>query len=359
MEAFEKPDVLLEVLDAIPDMLRVLDKNRRVVLMNESYSRCFDIKPGSKCYDMFCAGGECRNCISLRTMKTRKPQEKRRRYQGRTYWVKASALYDEEGEPTGSVEVFRDITDLAAREQMLRIQNKRLLMEANLAAQMQRTLFLPENTLLGGLQVDARYLPASSLGGDLFGCFPRDDGKSCFYIADVSGHGIAAAMLTLMLANELKYAWELGESTPTGLLRRAQKAFLASTKDTQLYVTMFIGVFDGGNDGFHWINAGHNGAPFLINGDVVKRLYAPGLPICDWQPEIDYEEHIARLHPGGRLFVYTDGLLDPRSSNLTEQELEKKLIQQKGDALLASLTKKIRNDRADDVCMLLLTRGDE
>ncbi len=350
--------VLSHLMNAMPDMIRVLDEDRRVVIINDSYRECFGEQVGYFCYEQFCTNRHCVDCIVDSTIKTGSAKEKRRSFKGKTYWIKASVLSAEFGIERGVVEVFRDITELMLREGALRDQNKRLLREANMVSRMQRTLFLPKEPIKSDLCVHSKYLPASTLGGDLFGCIEGGDGRVCFYVADVSGHGMEAAMLTLMLANEIRYGFKKGESTPLAILSRVQRAFLSVCEDTTRYVTMFIGIIDDNKETFSWVNAGHNAAPLLSDGTKVKCLYEPGLPICDWSDDIRYTVRNDKLEKGGRLFVYTDGLLDARFSSLDESEIIGMLSNAdlKGDELLNTLVSKVEGERIDDVCMLLLEK---
>ncbi|MBQ3108706.1 MAG: PAS domain-containing protein, partial [Clostridia bacterium] len=161
---------LQEALDAMQDMVRVLSPERRVVLSNASYRTAFGDQTGSKCYEMFCAGGECAHCVSKIAWDTHKSADKRHRHRGRTYWINASPIFSKEGEVQGVVEVMRDVTELEAEQKRLREQNRRLLEEMNGAARMQRELFVTELPEEMGLSLHSRYLPASHVGGDFFGC---------------------------------------------------------------------------------------------------------------------------------------------------------------------------------------------
>lgn len=351
------PLAIQGILDAMPDMLRVISPEHRVVLINKSYAERFGEQLGRPCYDMFCAGEACKNCIVDRTMGSGESEDKRRRYGGRAYWVKASPLFDSSGKPVGAVEVFRDITELEAQERSLREQNKRLLQEADLAARLQRALFLQDLTLDRRVRVHSRYLPASSVGGDLFGCFLKGPDRLCFYVADVAGHGMAAAMTTLLLATALQNARD-SAGGPAELLSRARHAFLKlfQEPDAQRYVTMFVGELALDTGRLLFANAGHNAEPLLIADGKVERLTAAGLPICDWFDEIRYEQRETHMPPGGRLLIYTDGLIDPYSSTLDEDRLAECVRLGAGEALLNRLEEHVLPNRRDDVCMLLVSR---
>jgi|GEM_PF-1992872 len=345
-------EVLLGVLDAMQDMLRVLDLSQHVVLSNRSYNETFGPQQGRACNEMFCVNGVCRYCISKQALSTGTSHQKYRRFRGRTYSVNASPLYDPYGAPLGTVEVFRDVTEQVRQRDALRAQNKRLLREANLAARMQRELFLSQGQPDRRVEVNSRYLPASSLGGDMFGCLRQQDGRIAFYVADVSGHGMAAAMITLLLANVMR---GIQAKSAVDMLNAARDAFVSLVKDEQLYAAMFIALLDPGTGRLAWANAGLNAVPLLAQGDALVSLYAPSLPICNWEKEIAYREHTLTLQPSDRLLLYTDGLLDPRSSRMTEAELERRMLRQDGEALLGYLEKQVLSDHEDDVCMLHIT----
>ena len=340
--------VLLGVMDAMQDMLRVLDLSQRVVLVNRSYEEQFGMQEGRPCNGMFCGGGTCRLCISKKAILTGTSHQKYRKFRGRTYHVNASPLYDAQGNPVGTVEVFRDITEQVRQRDALRAQNKRLLREANLAARMQRALFLPREPIDPRVTVHSRYLPASSLGGDMFGCFRQKDGNIIFYVADVSGHGMAAAMITLLLANVLRSA---REQSPVALLQTAREAFLNMVSDDQLYVAMFVAMLDPERGTLTWANAGLNAVPLLYEGDTLSHLYAPSLPVSNWGEGM-YQEYTQSIGSRASLLLYTDGLLDHRSSRMTEEELERRMQRHSGEELLRFLEKQVLSSHEDDVCVL-------
>ena len=347
-------EVLQEVLDAMQDMLRVLDLSQRVVLSNRSYNETFGPQQGKACNEMFCLAGTCRVCISKQALLTGKTHQKIRRFRGRTYSVNASPLYDTLRAPVGTVEVFRDITEQERQRATLHAQNKRLLREANLAARMQRELFLSTSRPDPRVEVNSRYLPASSLGGDMFGCLAQQGGKTAFYIADVSGHGMAAAMITLLLANVMR---SIQAGSAAEILNAARDAFVSCVKEDLLYAAMFAALLDPSTGRLAWANAGLNAVPLLAQGETLTQLYAPSLPISNWG-QVSYVEQTLTLEPGARLLLYTDGLLDARSSRLTEAELERRFLRQDGGTLLTYLEKQVLPNHEDDVCMLhIIYRG--
>ncbi|MDL2257649.1 SpoIIE family protein phosphatase [Eubacteriales bacterium OttesenSCG-928-K08] len=347
--------VLQGVLDAMQEMLRVLDLSNRVVLTNKSYDSCFGDQLDKRCSEMFGSANRCKTCICQAAMEKGVPQEQIKRNNGRVYSVTASPLQNQDGVAIGAVEVFRDITEQHRQQWQLREQNKRLLSEANFAARMQRDLFLAQGRPDERVSMESRYLPSSSIGGDMFGCIRQNDGRLSFYVADVSGHGIAAAMITLVLANVMRGAQT---NSAVEMLNSAREAFLSMTSDDQLYVSMFVAILDPETGELTWANAGLNAVPLLMSREGLERLYSPALPICDWEDEIIYREHKCVMPPDGRLLLYTDGLVDEKSSKLTEEDLEREFSQYEGATLLKRLERQVLPNHDDDVCMLLITRKD-
>lgn len=344
--------MLQSILNGMQDMLRVVDASRKVVITNKNYDAAFGSQIGADCFAMFGHGAPCADCISCKAIETGEPQERKRPFQGATYMIKSSPVYDVDNHCIGAVEVFRDVTQQEESERFLREQNKRLLKESNIAARIQRELFAKKTDAPGNIGVFSRYLPADSLGGDLFCCYFRKDGTLCFYVADVSGHGIASAMIAMVLANVL-----MTEETggPEELLQKAQKAFLAMREDT-IYVTMFVGLLDVTTGLLRWSSAGHNAVPLLACEGKIEELYMPGLPVCSWEENVRFAERVTRMERHSQLLVYTDGLLDERTSKLTREELRARTRRLYGGDLLESLERLVLPNRGDDVCMLLLTR---
>jgi hypothetical protein len=101
---------------------------------------------------------------------------------------------------------------------------------------------------------------------------------------------------------------------------------------------------------------GLNAVPLLAGPDGLERLYMPSLPICNWEDEIIYRGQMSIMPENGRAALFTDGLLDQKSSRLSEAELERRMLRQDGEDLLRSLEKQVLPDHEDDVCMLLITR---
>jgi phosphoserine phosphatase RsbU/P len=157
------------------------------------------------------------------------------------------------------------------------------------------------------VELTGKQMPCHSVGGDYFDVFPLG-GKTAFLIADVSGHGLGAALVTTMLQGALS-GMTLGVD-PVQVLNHVNK-FLCDHTAVGRYVTLFFGTIDP--DGtLDYIRAGHP-SPLLIRHGVVTDLYNQGsLPIGILE-EAEVTASQTRLDPGDTLVLFTDGVTEATS----------------------------------------------
>src|ERR1700674_1499924 len=147
--------------------------------------------------------------------------------------------------------------------------------------------------------------PCLSVGGDYFDVFPLDNKRTAFLIADVSGKGLGAALLTTMLQGALS-GMTLG-TDPSRVLNHVNR-FLCDHSEVGRYATMFFGVLDEeGNLDF--INAGHP-SPFLIRQGVAQEPFSEGSYPVGLVPEAEYTALKIKLEPGDTLVLFSDGVTE-------------------------------------------------
>ncbi|MCU0899669.1 MAG: SpoIIE family protein phosphatase [Cypionkella sp.] len=175
------------------------------------------------------------------------------------------------------------------------------------------------------------------VGGDLAGFFALDDRRIALYSVDVSGHGVASAMMTARLAGYLSSA---SPDQNIALQRRADGSFdplppeevAARFNRTMLeelqvdqYFTMIYAQVDLVSGDVALVQAGHP-FPLILRVDgAIDRLGQGGLPI-GLLPEARHERIEARLYPGDRLFLLTDGVTEcpsPLGDELGDDGLER------------------------------------
>jgi sigma-B regulation protein RsbU (phosphoserine phosphatase) len=169
----------------------------------------------------------------------------------------------------------------------------------------------------------AEMITAKEVGGDLYDFFLIDKNRLGVIIGDVSGKGIAAALLmavskTLLKATALK-------GIPADTILTEVNNILVDDSPSNMFVTVFYGVLDTRNGAFEYSNAGHN-SPYLISSSgEVKPLKNVGGLILGAMKDVEYESNIVMISPGDMLFFYTDGVTEAMDQN--EEEFgEERLI---------------------------------
>ena len=171
-----------------------------------------------------------------------------------------------------------------------------------------QTELLPHGPLVTPLgRIEGASFPAREVGGDFFNYFLLPAGELCLLVGDVSGKGIAAALLMAnaqaMLRGSIALAWDLA-----ALAARLDDDLHARTPP-EAYLTLFFGVVDPLDRVLRYVNAGHNPPLLLREGARTARLDSTGRPL-GLLPGGGYEEGRLSLEPGDSLVLYTDGVLD-------------------------------------------------
>ncbi|HEY4933266.1 MAG TPA: SpoIIE family protein phosphatase [Terriglobales bacterium] len=187
-------------------------------------------------------------------------------------------------------------------------QQRSLEHDLELAAQIQRGLLPPPDVEIAGWDIAYHYRPAGVVSGDYCDLIGSGDGGLYFLIADVSGKGIAAALLSTNLRAVFRALIPLGLSMEK-MLAQASRLFCDSTLPTQ-YATLVAGRVTASGE-MEIVNAGH--LPVLLAGERGTRVFeSTDLPFgmfCDQQ----FTASKARLEPGDTLVLYTDGISEAQN----------------------------------------------
>jgi phosphoserine phosphatase RsbU/P len=213
--------------------------------------------------------------------------------------------------------------DLAGMNQRLHCAHKLIEDDLKAAAWMQERL-LPAPTLQAhGVRCEWRLQPSGYVAGDIFNFFVMDEKQVGFYLLDVSGHGVPAAMLSvalgMMLTPDATHGSPLKSyNRDTGLfevllpddaIRELNRRF--QLKDDR-YFTMIYGLFDTHSSILRMAQAGHP-SPILITKDGrLQILGSGGMPIGVW-PDIEFDCFDVSIKHGDRLLLYSDGVTECKS----------------------------------------------
>src|SRR5271157_1209499 len=212
-------------------------------------------------------------------------------------------LYLDSKRPTAFSKLDRQILDALAADAASILDNARLVerererqrleQEIGIARDIQQAL-LPKNFKdYPHLAVSGVNFPCLSVGGDYFDVFPLDNNRTAFLLADVSGKGLGAAIVTTMLQGALS-GMTLG-TDPARVISHVNR-FLCDHAEVGRYATMFFGILD--DDGhLEFINAGHP-SPFLIRRGAAEEPFSEGSYPVGLIPEAEYTMARLKLEPG-------------------------------------------------------------
>jgi GAF domain-containing protein len=224
----------------------------------------------------------------------------------------AFSLANERGRPMDPDDLFL-AEELAARAAMA-IDNATLYEErAYVARSLQAGLLPPELPDIPGVELAARYLPASyEVGGDFYDIFRIGSGPWLLAVGDVCGKGPVAAAVTGLIRSAVRTA-ALRESDPAGILQLVNQSML-SQLDTPSLFTMVVAAFERAPSSIRVTTAcaGHP-LPLVVRRDGVVEAVTTGGMLLGVFPEPALAERTLVLGPDDAYVVFTDGAIDPRN----------------------------------------------
>ncbi|HKB78172.1 MAG TPA: fused response regulator/phosphatase [Thermoanaerobaculia bacterium] len=196
-------------------------------------------------------------------------------------------------------------------QDQLRSLNQQITRDLQIARRVQEAL-VPQGAFRAPcMEIRSAYIPSEVLSGDFFDYFIHDD-RMYLFVADVSGHGLPAAILVSLLKSYIHT--QAGTGTPLSELMRSLNDFLYSVSlPTQFATAQLFRIDADGN--LAYANAAH--PPFLLLQRGCRRavLHEDPSPLLGAMPEMEYDERALKISPGDTLFVYTDGLTDRRTAS--------------------------------------------
>jgi serine phosphatase RsbU (regulator of sigma subunit) len=238
---------------------------------------------------------------------------------------------------------------------------RRAVQELEIAKQVQARLFPQSLPPLKTLEYAGLCIQARKVGGDYYDFLDLGSERLGFVIGDISGKGIAAALLMANLQANLRSQCAIALDQPQRLLRSVNQLFCDNTPDGA-FATLFFAEYDDTTGRLRYANCGHLCGLLLRGDNTVERLDSTATVLGifkNWDCSIE-ERH---LHPGDSLALYTDGITESCNSadeEFGEQRLIEALQRHRGScsqAALASIVDEVQRfsprEQHDDITLIL------
>jgi serine phosphatase RsbU (regulator of sigma subunit)/anti-sigma regulatory factor (Ser/Thr protein kinase) len=219
----------------------------------------------------------------------------------------------------GAAPASVDLAEELARRASIAVENARLFARQRTVSETLQQSLLPERLPeIPGFSTAARYVPGGpdvDIGGDWYDVIQLPGAAIGLALGDVVGRGERAAALMGQLRNAVRaYAFE-GRS-PSQILDRINGLLLDGSSDYM--ATLIFGILDAETGDFCFVNAGHP-PPLLLTSPTEAHFLDNGNgPPVGALPTARYTESTAQISPGATLLLYTDGLVEDRTTPLDE-----------------------------------------
>lgn len=239
--------------------------------------------------------------------------------------VVKTPIHDADGKIIGIQGIFWDITSRIKAEQELKNANEKMKQDLVAAAKVQRG-FIPEKApKIPGFRFAWVFEPSEYVGGDLLNVLRLDDRHWAFYVLDVSGHGIPAALLSVsitrmidqvsiasdtLLDDAQSAGRERGFFNPEKMVNLLRRRFPG---DSTKFCTLLYAILDTESHTVSWVRAGHV-PPLVVRRSDEQTTYfhhPEGVGISRISTnEFELPIGTVKLEPGDRFVVFSDGIVE-------------------------------------------------
>ena len=268
-------------------------------------------------------------------------------------------------------ELDRDVLRTLAREAATVIENARLFSDARakarldheieIASQIQKTLLPKSLPNLPDVAVAGSTLSCHSVGGDCFDVIELGGGRHGFFVGDVSGKGISAALLATLLQGVFFTTAAMDISLP-GVFSRVNQ-YLCERSGEDRYATVFYGILDKMGR-FEYVNAGHVPPLLRRKSGALEGLGSANFPVGMFV-EAEYQSARINLDSGDFLVIYTDGVSEASNlqNDLFEESRLREIVEKFDGDNVSALADSIREGmkaftqgapQSDDVTILVI-----
>lgn len=239
---------------------------------------------------------------------------------------------------------------------------RRAAQELEIASEVQCRFFPQFRPALSSLDYSGHCYPARAVGGDYYDFLDFGPERFGLVIGDVSGKGIAAALLMANLQANLRSQCAVSLDQPQRLLQSVNQLFAQNTPDGA-FATLFFADYDVPTGRFRYANCGHLPALIVHPDNSVERLEATGTVLGAFS-KWDCEVGERTICPGDMLALYTDGITEAfneQGDEFGEQRLMDALLrhrQQSAQGMLTAIVDDVRQfaksrEQHDDITLII------
>lgn len=335
----ESNEFLNLIFDNINSAILVADEGMRIHQFNQSFLQLFDraadrqlegsfgqiagcvnaVKENRSCG----ATSQCRFCLLRETFlqtlmenhpADRKPMERSFYIQGhavRKHLEVTSRIFRFQGQKMILLIIY-DVSEIEEQKRILEKQQRQINRELETAGQIQKSLLPHADLAVEHLLAAWRFEPCGFIGGDMFQMHPIRETYVGIYMMDVCGHGVSAALVAVAISQYLNSLHNYMRLTgrllaPEAVITRLNKEFPMERFDCFFSIVYLILNLETGS--FEYCNAGHM-PPLILRTTGCLETLDPHGAMIGTGLGAPYGQNEARLHPGDRLILYTDGLLE-------------------------------------------------
>ena len=240
-------------------------------------------------------------------------------------------------------------------------EKERIDGELRVASEIQQSMLPHSQISHNDVDIFGSLVPAREVGGDLYDFFIRDE-KLFFCIGDVSGKGAPSAMV-MGVVHSMFRAFSAHENNPARIVRAINEASCQGN-DSNIFVTLFVGVLDLPTGHLRYCDAGHDAPMVMVDSHWSMVNVIPHLPVGVFD-DVKYGVQETHVEPGSTIFLYTDGLTE--AMNMERKQFGIKRIEEVLTAnsqllpkqLLEAVSQKVHDfvgdaEQSDDLTMLAI-----
>lgn len=243
----------------------------------------------------------------------------------------------------------------------------RLQQELNVAHNIQSS-FLPDtNPNIPGASVASHWQAARQVSGDFFDFLPLGDDQWGLVIADVADKGVPAALF-MALSRTILRTVALSRTDPAQVLMRANE-IIGREARSDLFVTVFYGIWDPAQERLLYANAGHNPPLLMQTNGMFRELPGNGMAL-GVIPEIQLKSYSVNLKPSDSVIMYTDGVTEALNEDFDEFGMDRlklaarRAARNDAQAVLDSIIESVGDHvgatpQFDDITLITLKRHAE